>query len=95
MNREERRAECIPIELITAFSVGALPAEDATAFSLHAGECKDCQRELDSIRPVVESMRVWPMDVLQPVAALWQRLALRVAATSLDYSTQPDRRNRE
>ena len=80
MNREARRAGCIPIELITAFSVGALPAEDATAFSAHAVECDDCRRELDSIRPLVKSMRIWPMDVLQPAASLWERQALRIAA---------------
>ena len=80
MKREARPAGCIPIELITAFSVGALPAEDATAFSAHADECDDCRRELDSLRPLVQSMRIWPMDVLQPAASHWERLALRIAA---------------
>lgn len=79
MKWEGRRAGCIPIELITAFAVDALPAQEATTFSLHVAECAECQRELDSIRPLARSMRIWPMDVLQPAASLWERLALRIA----------------
>jgi anti-sigma factor ChrR (cupin superfamily) len=42
--------------------------------------CADCRQELETLRPVVESLGSWPTDVLRPSSALWDRLSQRIAA---------------
>jgi anti-sigma factor ChrR (cupin superfamily) len=45
----------------------------------HIASCSDCQREVESLRPVVHRFVSWPTDVLRPTTALQARLALRIA----------------
>jgi anti-sigma factor ChrR (cupin superfamily) len=54
------------------------PSEVAAA-EAHIASCPDCQRELESLRPVVDRFVSWPTDVLRPTASLQARLALRIA----------------
>jgi anti-sigma factor ChrR (cupin superfamily) len=86
MNSDPHNGSCIPIELKTAFAVGTLPAQQAIAFSQHVTECTVCRQELDALRPLAKALPAWPMDVMQPVASLWERLAIRIAA---DAGTVP------
>ena len=57
----------------------ALPASEIAAAEAHIAACPDCQRELESLRPVVDSFVSWPTDVLRPTTSLQARLALRIA----------------
>jgi len=59
--------------------VQALPASEIAAAEAHIAACPDCQRELESLRPVVDSFVSWPTDVLRPTTSLQARLALRIA----------------
>jgi anti-sigma factor ChrR (cupin superfamily) len=45
----------------------------------HLASCSDCQRELESLRPVVDKFVSWPTDVLRPTTSLQARLARRIA----------------
>jgi anti-sigma factor ChrR (cupin superfamily) len=45
----------------------------------HIALCSECRREMESLRPVVDSFVSWPTDVLRPSASLWDRLAHRIA----------------
>jgi hypothetical protein len=66
-------------ELACAYAAQALPASEVAAAEAHIALCPDCQRELESLRPVVNSFVSWPTDVLRPTTSLHNRLALRIA----------------
>jgi quercetin dioxygenase-like cupin family protein len=57
----------------------ALPASEIAAVEAHIGTCLECQRELASLRPLVNRFTAWPTDVLRPTSPLQVRLAHRIA----------------
>jgi anti-sigma factor ChrR (cupin superfamily) len=70
---------CEQSEVTSAYAAQALAASEAGAAEAHIASCLDCQRELESLRPVVDRFVAWPTDVLRPTASLQARLALRIA----------------
>jgi anti-sigma factor ChrR (cupin superfamily) len=70
---------CAHSELVCAYALGALSASEAAAAEAHVAICLECRRELESLRPVVDSFVSWPTDVLRPTAPLHARLAHRIA----------------
>src|SRR6516165_11083427 len=70
---------CERAELASAYALQALPGSDVAAAEAHIASCPDCQRELESLRPVVNRFVSWPTDVLRPTTSLQARLALRIA----------------
>lgn len=70
---------CEHIESTCAYAAHALPAGEAAAAERHIAKCLVCQRELDSLRPVIDSFVSWPTDILRPDASLQARLAERIA----------------
>lgn len=70
---------CDHAELVCAYAMQALPRMEAAAIEAHAASCPYCQRELELLRPVVQSFVSWPADVLRPSSSLQARLALRIA----------------
>jgi anti-sigma factor ChrR (cupin superfamily) len=73
------RDRCQHSEVTCAYAAQALPASEVAAAEAHIASCPDCQRELESLRPVVDRFASWPTDVLRPPASLQERLALRIA----------------
>src|ERR1700690_4307206 len=73
---------CASAELTCAYALGALPASELPAIEAHIAACPDCQRELESLRPVIDSLVSWPTDLLRPDPAIQQRLALRISRES-------------
>ena len=71
---------CEQSEATCAYALEALPASEAAAAKAHVASCPDCQREVDSLRPVLDRFPAWPADVLRPAASLQGRLALRIAS---------------
>jgi len=70
---------CEGAELIGAYALQALSASEASQIETHLASCPHCRRELERLRPVVESFDFWPADVLRPDASLRARLAQRIA----------------
>jgi ChrR Cupin-like domain len=70
---------CKRAELACAYVLQVLPAGDLPAAQAHIASCPDCQREVESLRPVVNRFVFWPADVLRPTTSLQGRLALRLA----------------
>ena len=70
---------CTHSEATCAYAVQALEASEVAAAEAHIATCPDCQRELESLRPVVNRFVSWPTDVLRPTTSLQERLALRIA----------------
>ena len=58
-----------------AYAVQALAPGEVAAAEAHIAACPDCRRELESLRPVVDSFAAWPTDLLRPTTSLRARLA--------------------
>src|SRR5687767_9898872 len=71
--------ECEQPELACAYALQVLPKGEVAAIQAHIASCADCQREVESLRPVISRFVSWPADVLRPTAPLQARLALRTA----------------
>jgi anti-sigma factor ChrR (cupin superfamily) len=82
MSPSEKKRECDQTELVALHALGALRHEDSCAVQAHIASCSECQQELESLRPVVESFASWPTDLLRPAESLWDRLARRIADES-------------
>ena len=67
-------------ELAVLYALQALPSSELQAAEAHISVCADCQREMETLRPLIESFVSWPTDVLRPSASLRERLARRIAA---------------
>jgi quercetin dioxygenase-like cupin family protein len=78
MNTADRNG-CDHSEVTCAYAAQALAASEVAAAEAHIASCSDCQRELESLRPVVDRFVSWPTDVLRPPTSLQGRLALRIA----------------
>jgi quercetin dioxygenase-like cupin family protein len=70
---------CEQSEVTCAYALQALTASEVVAAEAHIASCSDCQRELESLRPVVNRFVSWPIDLLRPPKSLQARLALRIA----------------
>jgi hypothetical protein len=70
---------CEHSEVTCAYAVQALAPSEVAAAEAHIILCPDCQREVESLRPVVNQFVSWPIDVLRPTTSLLIRLALRIA----------------
>jgi anti-sigma factor ChrR (cupin superfamily) len=79
MNTSPNLNWCEQSELVCAYALRALPASEVAAAEAHIAFCPECQRELESLRPVVNRFTSWPTDVLRPTAPLQARLAHRIA----------------
>ena len=73
------RDRCEQSEVTCAYALQVLSTSEVAAAEAHIAACPDCQRELESLRPVVDSFVSWPTDVLHPTTSLQARLALRIA----------------
>ena len=73
------RYRCEQSEVTCAYAAQALAASEVAAAEAHIAACPDCRRELERLRPVIESFVSWPTDVLRPPTSLQARLALRIA----------------
>lgn len=80
MRRVDGETPCDRTDLVAAYVLGSLTPRQAAALEVHAAECKACAEELESLRPVAESLAAWPTDVLGPSASLRTQLARRIAA---------------
>ena len=70
---------CERAELACAYALQALPAGEVPAIEAHLASCLHCQREVASLRPIIDRFVSWPTDVLRPTTSLQARLARRIA----------------
>jgi hypothetical protein len=70
---------CAQSEVTCAYAAHALPGREIATAEAHIASCPDCQRELESLRPIVDRFIAWPTDVLRPTTSLQARLAHRIA----------------
>ena len=70
---------CKHSEVTCAYVAQALTSSEISMAEAHIASCSDCQREVESLRPVLDEFVSWPTDVLRPTTSLQTRLALRIA----------------
>lgn len=70
---------CNHSETTCAYAAQALASSEVASAEAHIAACADCQREVESLRPVLNQFVSWPTDVLRPTTSLQARLALRIA----------------
>ena len=70
---------CNHSEVTCAYAAQALPSSEVAPAEAHIAGCVDCQREVESLRPLLNQFVSWPTDVLRPTTSLQARLALRLA----------------
>ena len=78
----DHRSPCGKGELACAHALQALPGDEGPRFEAHLQSCWQCRREIDALRPVIDTFAAWPTDVLRPPVPLQTRLAARVAAAA-------------
>jgi anti-sigma factor ChrR (cupin superfamily) len=79
MSPRSNLTDCESAELACVYAAQALASSEVAAAEAHISLCPDCQRESESLRPVVNQFVSWPIDVLRPTTSLQTRLALRIA----------------
>jgi len=67
------------LNLVCMYALQILPPIEIPAAEAHISSCIDCQRELETLRPIVRTFVGWPTDVLRTSESLWGRLAQRIA----------------
>jgi anti-sigma factor ChrR (cupin superfamily) len=73
---------CERTERVAEYALRTLPASERAAFEAHIDGCAECRKELDALRPIVDTFVDWPTDVLRPTTPLWTRLAERIGTGS-------------
>jgi len=71
--------DCENAEFACAYALQVLPMSEVAAAEAHIATCPDCQRDVKSLRPLLNRFVSWPTDVLRPNTSLQMRLALRIA----------------
>jgi len=71
--------DCDKAELACAYALDILPTSEVPAIQGHIATCSVCQREVESLQPVLSRFISWPTDVLRPSSSLQTRLAFRIA----------------
>jgi anti-sigma factor ChrR (cupin superfamily) len=67
-------------ELVLLYALQVLPVSEVSVVEAHISACAECRQEMETLRPIIDSFVSWPTDVLRPSAALWERVAHRIAA---------------
>ena len=76
------RNHCSQSELTCAYALRAMSSSPMSAAEKHISSCPQCERELESLRGIVDTMASWPADVLRPSPSLKERLARGMAAAT-------------
>jgi quercetin dioxygenase-like cupin family protein len=71
--------DCEKAELACAYALDILPTGEVPDIQGHVASCSVCQREVESLQPVLSRFISWPTDVLRPTTSLQTRLAFRIA----------------
>jgi quercetin dioxygenase-like cupin family protein len=72
---QQDHSELVYLRALQALSPGEVAGAEA-----QISACADCQQEMQTLRPIIDSFISWPTDVLRPSTSLWERLAHRIAA---------------
>ena len=81
--------DCEMSGLTCAYALQVLHTGEETEIQEHIASCSDCQREVETLRPVLNRFVSWPTHVLRPTTSLQARLALRITEETGDQPILP------
>jgi quercetin dioxygenase-like cupin family protein len=90
MTAASDRDRCDQMELVSAYVLKALPLSEASALEEHLAACAQCRRELQTLRPIIDSFSAWPVG--RPSTSVWDRLLERIESEAPE-NPQPTTRS--
>lgn len=81
---------CERADSVSLYALRALPSSEVRLLEAHLTSCPECQRELESLRPVMDALASSPGEILRPPDSMWGRLAERVGADAGDEARPHD-----
>ncbi|MGH8316695.1 MAG: cupin domain-containing protein [Steroidobacteraceae bacterium] len=90
MSADSEQHRCGQAELLPLYVLHALPSSETRLLEAHLTSCPECHRELQSLRPVVDSLISWPTDILRPADSIWGRLQERIGGEASQASVTPE-----
>jgi hypothetical protein len=79
MNSKSSQHDQEHLDLVFLYALEALPANEIPVVENYLSSCADCRQEMETLRPIVDSLVFWPTDILRPSVSLWGRLAGRIS----------------
>ena len=70
------------LETAALYALHVLSSSEIAVFEDHLSNCAECLREIETLRPTIDSFASWPTDVLRPPESLWKRLSQRISDES-------------
>ena len=89
------KATCKELDAVYTYALDALTGEERASFEAHLAGCAQCRNELEAIRPAVESLEDWPVDVMRAPGSLWSRIAGEIGGEETVASSWRDPEWRE
>src|SRR5690242_5155318 len=68
------------LDRVFLYVLQALPVHELASVEAQIWSCEECRREIETLRPVVQSFVGWSTELLRPAESLWSRLAKRIAS---------------
>lgn len=84
MSAGSEQHRCERVDLVSLYVMRALPSSEVRLLEAHLTSCPECQRELESLRPVANALASSPAEILRPSDSVWDRLAERVGGEAGD-----------
>src|SRR5258708_2831663 len=78
MNSKSGQHDQEHLDLVFLYALGALPSHEIAVAEAQISACAECQEEMKTLGPVIESFVSSPTDVLRHSASLWASLAQRI-----------------
>lgn len=90
MSTDSEQPRCERVELIPLYVLRALPAGESHLLEAHLTSCPECRRELQSLRPVADSLASTPADILRPSHSMWRSLQERIGGEDSEELVTPE-----
>jgi quercetin dioxygenase-like cupin family protein len=98
MNSKSGEHDREHLDLVFLYALKALTASEIPVVENYISSCAKCRKEIETLRPIVDSVVFWPTDVLRPSISLWGRLARRISEATgkspvfppLELQTKPE-----
>jgi hypothetical protein len=90
MSAGSEQNRCTQADLLAVYLLHALPPDETNQLEAHLAGCAECQRDLQALRPVVDSFIAWPTDILRPSKSMWDQLQRRIGEERMDSSALPE-----
>src|SRR5690349_18947444 len=93
--KTSRSEHCEQGDITCAYALQVLTSSELAAAEAHIASCPQCQRDMESLRQVIDRFVAWPTDVLRPTTSLQMRLARRIAKETGKEPVPPPARDQQ